>query len=369
MMSQKKSSIIPAPTQSDSLTAQDDFNLNTPALDPEQVQKKAQEIDLKNINTFGADVQKKLEDGIGADQDADFQKRGKDAGKIGENLKNLQLILQSHNPTQKKNLFQVILNKFHVPGKHTVLSLAMDYQQVGTTINQIKNSLQTSRDLLKQDNHKLYHQYQESVNYYRNLELLIAAGQQRLQEVEQQLAQLKDQADTDALAGERYKTLFLQKKALALKVYNFQRNQNLILTQLTEIRVTYANNEVVISNVDNSLSNQVPLWKSGMHLAMALQRQKEVIAANKAMNEASNAQFREIADLVKENNANALKAEVDTAADMDTIKYTIHQLQEVEQQVMDISQESRRQLENAEQETQQCQTDLLAIVNRKNEVL
>ena len=156
----------------------------------------AQQIDPRNhqaISLYGTQAQSKL---LNFSHSMLDHVQNKDTGEIGEILTDLMSKLQQVNPEEltpaKRNVFSRIFGKL----SKSVNEMMSKYQKTGAQIDRITVKLEQCRKALMSDNMMLEQLYDKNKDYFQALNIYIAAGEVKLEELHtQDIPKLKQKAE------------------------------------------------------------------------------------------------------------------------------------------------------------------------------
>ncbi|MEG0552817.1 MAG: toxic anion resistance protein, partial [Carnobacterium sp.] len=154
---------------------------------PEERQKQARElaeqIDVTNIQSvmsYGAAAQQKLGEFSHAMLN---QVQNQDTGEIGDSLNDLMFRLNEANPEELRaddnNVFKKIFGRV----RKSIYEMTAKYQKIGAQIDKISIKLDKEKSGLINDNIMLEQLYQKNKDYFDALNIYIAAGELKIDEL------------------------------------------------------------------------------------------------------------------------------------------------------------------------------------------
>lgn len=163
------------------------------AIDRTKIETLMREIDLENTNSiifFGSKAQEKLT----TISDNMLEKvKSKDAGTAGEALSSMVATIRGFdveqlNPNRKPGFFERLL------GKATpVVKFLQKYEEVRKQIDLISVEMETHKTQLLTDITSLDRLYDANLDYFHTLELYIAAGEERLRQLDEKVIPAREQ--------------------------------------------------------------------------------------------------------------------------------------------------------------------------------
>lgn len=328
-----------------------------------QVQAKAlaEQIDVANaqaIMSYGAAAQQKL---------GEFSHtmlnhvQNQDTGEIGESLNDLMYRLNEANldelRAEDNNVFKKIFGKV----RKSIYEVTSKYQKIGAQIDKIAIKLDREKNGLLNDNMMLEQLYQKNKDYFDALNIYIAAGEVKMEELQvtlipeaiKQAEQSNDQMDVQVVNDLNQ---FLDR--LEKRTHDLRLARQMTIQQAPQIRLIQNTNQALAEKIQSSINTAIPLWKNQIAIALTLLRQKDAVTAQRQVSETTN-------DLLKKNSAMLKISAIETAKenergviDIETLQQTQDDLVETLQETLKIQQEGRVKRKEAEKELSVMETDL-----------
>ena len=168
----------------------------------EQAKALAKQIDVtdsQGVIVYGAAAQSKLSE---FSQNMLSHVQAADIGPIGDSLTELMYRLQEANPDELRagegNFFQRMFGKV----KQSIYEITAKYQKIGAQIDKVAVKLEREKDGLLKDNQMLEQLYQKNKDYFDALNIYIAAGELKIEELQNEIipqAMQKAQATGDQM--------------------------------------------------------------------------------------------------------------------------------------------------------------------------
>ena len=317
-------------------------------------------MDSSTALTFGAPAQKE----IAQFSDSILAKvRTKDSGEVGQLLGDLVSKVKGFDVTEKKSFF----SKLPIIG--SIVDKAEDiksgYDKLSTQVEKIQSSLEKSKIKLMEDVAMFDTLYEKNLAYFKDLQLYIRAGEEKVDEMRNvTLPKLKAQATAknDPMAVQVVSDFEQNVDRFEKKIHDLKLSKTLAIQTAPQIRLIQNNDRVLIDRVQSAVYHTIPLWKNQLVIALGLTHQKEVIAMQKAVTDATNDLLRRNAEMLKMNSIETAKANERGIVDIETVKKVNEDLISTIQETMRIQQEGRQKRAAAEQE-------LIAIEDRLRDVV
>ena len=316
-----------------------------------KVQSIKDSINLMDSSTplnFGAPAQKE----IAQFSDSILSKvRTKDSGEVGQLLGDLVSKVKGFDVTEKKSFF----SKLPIIG--SIVDKAEDiksgYDKLSTQVEKIQSSLEKSKIKLMEDVAMFDTLYEKNLAYFKDLQLYIRAGEEKVDEMRNvTLPKLKAQATAknDPMAVQVVSDFEQNVDRFEKKIHDLKLSKTLAIQTAPQIRLIQNNDRVLIDRVQSAVYHTIPLWKNQLVIALGLTHQKEVIAMQKAVTDATNDLLRRNAEMLKMNSIETAKANERGIVDIETVKKVNEDLISTIQETMRIQQEGRQKRAAAEQE-------------------
>ncbi|HCS93583.1 MAG: toxic anion resistance protein [Bavariicoccus seileri] len=338
----------------------------------QQARALAKQIDESNpqaIITYGAAAQKQLSE---FSQQMLLHVQNKDTGEIGESLTELMFKLNETDPKELAAAENNVLKKWFGKAKQSVYQMTAKYQQVGTQVDKIALKLKQSKSGLMNDNRTLEQIYQKNKNFYEALNVYIAAGEVKLEELEtvtipqavSKTTGSKNQMDVQVVSDLRAFAERLDKRNHDLKL-----TRQMTIQQAPQIRLIQNTNQALAEKIQSSITTAIPLWKNQIAIAMTLFRQRDAVAAQRQVSETTNDLMKRNSEMLKQSSIETAKENERGIIDIETLQKTQNDLLETLEETVRIQQEGRQKRRSAEKELgvmeNQLKQQLLSISRRE----
>ena len=317
-------------------------------------------MDSSTALNFGAPAQKE----IAQFSDSILSKvRTKDSGEVGQLLGDLVSKVKGFDVSEKKSF----VSKIPIIGSlvDKAEDIKSSYDKLSTQVEKIQSSLEKSKIKLMEDVAMFDTLYDKNLEYFKDLQLYIRAGEETLDEMRNvTLPKLKAQAaaKNDPMAVQVVSDFEQNVDRFEKKIHDLKLSKTLAIQTAPQIRLIQNNDRVLIDRVQSAVYHTIPLWKNQLVIALGLTHQKEVIAMQKAVTDATNDLLRRNAEMLKINSVETAKANERGIVDIETVKKVNEDLISTIQETMRIQQEGRQKRAAAEKE-------LVAIEDRLRDVV
>ena len=334
----------------------------TPA-ERQQVEEIKNSIDLVDAGKslqFGGTAQKAM---------ADFSDsilshvRAKDSGHVGDLLNDLSTKINEFSDSQKSSFVESIpiIGSLVSKGK----SLKASYETLATKISKIQSELEQSKMTMMKDIALFDKLYEQNVQYFKNLQLYIQAGEEKLTELRTvTLPKLKADAaqSNNPMAGQVVSDFESNVDRFEKKIHDLKISKTIAIQTAPQLRLIQNNDKLLVERIQSAIYNAIPLWKNQIVIALGLTRQQQVLQQQRAISDTTNKLLLQNAEMLKTNSIETAKENARSVVDIDTVKKVNDDLVSTIEETIKIQREGREKRIAAEQE-------LVQIENRLKEVL
>ena len=322
-------------------------------LTPEEKKQVAtikESIDLRDPNTatvYGAAAQKD----IATFSDSVLSEvRTRDAGEVGQLLSELTTDVKKYDAGKSG-----FLSKMPIVGSlvDKAKNWREGYAKLSVQVDKIKSGLEQSRMKLMKDIVMFDNLYEKNFSYYKKLQLYIAAGEEKLEELRQQtLPRLRAQAaqSSDPMALQAVSDFEASVNRFEKKVHDLKISRTMAIQTAPQIRLIQNNDKMLIDKVQMAIYSTIPLWKSQLVIALGLQAQQQVIALQRQVSDTTNELLKRNAEALKQNTIQTAQESERSIVDVDTIKKVNEDLISTIDETIRIQQEGHEKRMAAEKE-------------------
>ncbi|MCQ5457713.1 toxic anion resistance protein [Bacillus paralicheniformis] len=323
----------------------------------------AEQIDPKqhdSMTLYGTQAQSKL---LNFSHEMLEHVQKKDIGEIGQVLSDLMKKLEQVSPdelkTEKRNFF----SRFFGRVSHSVQEVLSRYQKTGAQIDRISVKLEHSKSTLINDNKMLERLYEKNKEYYEALNVYIAAGQLKLEELKHQtIPELKEKSKTEHhhMAVQDVNDMIQFADRLEKRVYDLTLSRQITLQSAPQIRLIQHTNQVLAEKIQSSIMTAIPLWKNQVAIALTLLRQRRAVEAQKKVSATTNELLLKNAEMLKANTIETAKENERGFIDIETLKQVQDNLIGTLEETLKIQEEGRSKRLQAEEEIRAMEDGLKA---------
>ena len=341
----------------------------------QQAYDLAKQIDEQNMSAviaYGSNAQKKLSE---FSHGMLNKVQLKDTGEIADVLTDLMHQLESSNPrdlTASPNIFQKFFGKI----KACIAETQARYQKIGTAIDRVAIRLEREKNELLNDNLMLEQLYQKNKDYFEALNIYIAAGELKMQELQEEIipaAIEKAKASGDQMDVQTVNDLNQFLDRLDKRTHDLRLTRQMTVQQAPQIRMIQNTNQALAEKIQVSVHTAIPLWENQVMIALTLLRQQNAAVSQRQVSQTTNDLLKRNADMLKQSAIDTARESERGVIDIETLQHTQNSLIETIEQTLEIQREGRRQRQIAEQELQlmegQLRDKLMAISNEQQAYL
>jgi uncharacterized protein YaaN involved in tellurite resistance len=321
----------------------------------------AQQIDPKNhqaIITYGTQAQSKL---MNFSNSMIEHVKKEDIGEVGEILSDLMKKFNEVNPDELKPEKRSMFSKMFGKISNSLQEVLSKYQKTGAQIDRINVKLERSKNTLMSDVVFLEKLYEHNKEYFHALNVYIAAGELKLDELNQSIIpKLKQKAEQtqDQMAFQEVNDMMQFADRLDKRIYDLKLSREITVQSAPQIRLIQNTNQALIEKIQSSIMTAIPLWKNQVAIALTLIRQRNAVEAQKQVSKTTNELLLKNAEMLKTNTIESAKENERGLVDIETLKKTQQNLIQTLEETIRIQQEGRVKRRQAEHELAQMEDEL-----------
>ncbi|MGY6411278.1 MAG: toxic anion resistance protein [Alkalilacustris sp.] len=273
-----------------------------------EIRRRAAEIDLADSATilgFGAGAQNDLQ-AISQAMLADV--RAKDLGPAGDSLSEIVSALRGFSATELDGRRDRTLWERLTGRAAPFARVLARFETVQGQIDEISDRLLGHEHKLLKDIKALDRLYGKTLEFYRELALYIAAGAARLEELDRQTipaleARVAEAApDDQVLRAQELRDLRAARDDLDRRVHDLRLTRQVTMQALPSLRLVQENDKSLVSRINSTLVNTVPLWETQLAQALTIQRAREAAQAVRRATDLTNELLTANAENLREAN-------------------------------------------------------------------
>jgi uncharacterized protein YaaN involved in tellurite resistance len=329
-----------------------------------EIRRRMDEIDLENTNSivsFGSGAQAELQvisqamlDGV----------RNKDVGPAGDSLRSIVTTIRGFSISEldvrrKQSWWEKLLGKAAPFAKFTA-----QFEDVQEQIDKITDNLLGHEHTLLKDIKSLDILYDKTLNFYDELALYIAAGEEKIEEIDAGDIPAKEAAVNAApeadqvMKAQELRDLRAARDDLERRVHDLKLTRQVTMQSLPSIRLVQENDKSLVTKINSTLVNTVPLWETQLAQAVTIQRSAEAAVAVHEANDLTNELLKANASNLRTSNK-MIREEMERGVfDIEAVKQANADLIGTIQDSLAIADEGKARRAAAEEELKKMEAEL-----------
>jgi uncharacterized protein YaaN involved in tellurite resistance len=329
-----------------------------------EIQKRVAEINIEETNSivsFGSSAQAELQV---ISQSMLAGVRNKDVGPAGDSLRNIVTTIRGFSISEldvrrERSWWERLLGRAAPMAK-----FAARFEEVQGQIDHITDDLLKHEHVLLKDIESLDVLYDKTLQFYDELGLYIAAGEVKLADLDATTIPAKEaevQAapeDQAVMKAQELRDIRSARDDLERRVHDLKLTRQVTMQSLPSIRLVQENDKSLVTKINSTLVNTVPLWETQLAQAVTIQRSSEAAEAVRDANDLTN-------ELLKANAENLRMANRTIREEMERGVFDINAVKEANANLiatinesLEIADEGKRKRAEAETELQKMEQEL-----------
>lgn len=297
------------------------------------------------------------------------QVRSKDSGYVGELLSQLVTEIKDVDVSSPGD-DEGILGKlpFFKNAKNKVEKLVSRYEALKVQVDQIEAKLDSAKMEMLKDIGMFDMMYEKNLEYFRNLNLYIAAGEEKIRELRtEDLPRLRQEASSsgDPMAAQLVHDFEENVNRFEKKVHDLKLSRTIAIQTAPQIKLIQNNDKLLVDKIQTATLNTIPIWKSQIVIALGLGKQQKVLQLNQEISETTNELLKRNSQLLRTNTVETARESERSVVDLETLKKTNEDLIATIQETLQIQQEGRKKRQEAEGELVKLEDQLKQILSGK----
>ncbi len=353
---------LPEPAAATDITPYDAADPGTSA----EIEKRLAEIDMTDTNSivsFGSAAQQELQE-ISQSMLADV--RNKDVGPAGDSLRDIVSTIRGFSVSEldvrrKRSWWERLLGR-----AAPISNFVAKFEEVQGQIDRITDNLLNHEHKLLKDIKSLDMLYDKTLAFYDELALYIAAGEEKLKRLDSVDIPAKAQAVEDApeeqgvMAAQELRDLRAARDDLERRIHDLKLTRQVTMQSLPSIRLVQENDKSLVTKINSTLVNTVPLWETQLAQAVTIQRSSDAAEAVRDANDLTNELLTANAKNLREANK-TIREEMERGVfDIEAVKQANADLIATIQESLQIADEGKAKRALAEEELQRMEAELKA---------
>ena len=352
--------ILPAPSEANAIVPLEQADTAQSA----EITRRMAEIDMgdtQSIVSFGSAAQAELQE---ISQAMLQGVRNKDVGPAGDSLRGIVTTIRGFAVSEldvrrERSWWEKLLGRAAPFAKFTAR-----FEQVQGQIDKITDDLLVHEHTLLKDIKSLDMLYEKTLAFYDELALYIAAGEAKLKDLDSTdipAAEAAVQAAPEAaqvMKAQELRDLRAARDDLERRVHDLELTRQVTMQSLPSIRLVQENDKSLVTKINSTLVNTVPLWETQLAQAVTIQRSAEAAAAVRDANDLTNELLTANAKNLRESNK-MIRQEMERGVfDIEAVKQANADLIGTIQESLQIADDGKAKRAKAEEELKKMEAEL-----------
>jgi uncharacterized protein YaaN involved in tellurite resistance len=330
----------------------------------EEIRRRMAEIDLSStgsIVAFGSRAQGELQQ---ISQSMLQGVRNKDVGPAGNALREIVSTIRGFSTaeldTRRERSFWEKLTGRAAP----IAKFTARFEEVQGQIDRITDDLLKHEHALLKDIEALDQLYDKTLAFYDELALYIAAGDAKLRELDTATIPAKEREVQAAGEGEavmeaqELRDLRAARDDLERRVHDLRLTRQVTMQSLPSIRLVQENDKSLVTKINSTLVNTVPLWEQQLAQAITVQRSSDAAAAVREASDLTNELLTRNAENLRQANKD-IRTEMERGVfDIDAVRKANESLIATINESLQIADQGKARRASAEADLQRMEQEL-----------
>lgn len=302
------------------------------------IMKELDENNYSSLDNFGKDVYNSVNTNA---NNVLSKVKGKDVSNLGLDLDTLLEKINSISPKDinKADPSKALFKDIFGFARRRLMKIKNQYSSLDSQVDTIADNLELSVAELQNDNRTYEMLKKQAKETFEELNTYIAAGDAKVLELGHTIEETNKALETDETSNKlalttqstalvNYQTR-LRKKTQDMKNLQFY----LAFIQYPSIERLQSDNELVISNIRDTIQSGLPIYKANLTTILGALRTRKAIEQTKAVRDTLNKQITLAVDMVKDNAKEISKSAMETTIDTQVIMDAARKMQETHEEL------------------------------------
>ncbi len=247
--------------------------------------------DTQSIIRFGSSAQAELQE---ISQEMLAGVRNQEAGPAGDALREMVTSIRGFsvdelNPNRTQSWWDKLLGR----AKPIAMFMAK-YETVQGQIDKITEELLQHEHILLKDIKSLDKLYEKTLEFYDQLAIYIAAGEGKIKSLDENDIPAKEKIVEDApkndkvILAQELRDLRAARDDLERRVHDLKLTRQVTMQSLPSIRLVQENDKSLVTKINSTMVNTVPLWETQLAQAVTIHRSREAAKVVREANDLTN---------------------------------------------------------------------------------
>lgn len=319
--------------------------------------------DTQSIISFGSKAQEQLT--VITDRMLDGVK-SKDVGPAGAALNEMVAVmrgfdLEGLDPNKKLGFFARLFGK-----AKPMVKFVQQYDTVAKQLDAVSTGLDDHKTTLLKDIVSLDRLYDANLDYFHDLENYITAGDEKLRELDDvDIPALVTAAEdaADVLKAQELRDLRGRRDDLERRVHDLRLTRQVTMQSLPSIRLVQENDKALVTKINSTMTNTLPLWRQQLAHAVTIFRSGEAAKTVKAASDLTNELLVKNAENLKMANSEVRKQMERGIVDIESVKKANDTLIATIEESLQIAEDGRQKRKEALVVLEATETELRAALS------
>jgi uncharacterized protein YaaN involved in tellurite resistance len=330
----------------------------------QEIRTRMAELDMTDTNsivTFGSNAQAELQQISQAMLDG---VKNKDVGPAGNSLRDIVGTIRGFSvdeldPGRKRSWWERLFGK-----AKPVHDFLARYEDVQGQIDRITDELLAHEHTLMKDIKSLDLLYDKTLAFYDELALYITAGEEKLKELDEETIPAKAAEvaaapeNEQVMKAQELRDLRAARDDLERRVHDLKLTRQVTMQSLPSIRLVQENDKSLVTKINSTLVNTVPLWETQLAQALTIQRSTQAAQAVREANDLTNELLKSNAANLRESNKMVREEMERGVFDIEAVKQANADLIATIEESLAIADEGKRRRAEAEAEMVRMEHEL-----------
>jgi len=352
--------ILPVPQDANAIVPLKDADKPASAA----IKQRMDEIDMddtQSIVSFGSAAQAELQE---ISQSMLQGVRNKDVGPAGDSLRGIVTTIRGFSVSEldvrrERSWWEKLLGRAAPFAKFTAR-----FETVQAQIDKVTDDLLRHEHVLLKDIKSLDMLYDRTLTFYDELALYIAAGEEKIRILDEKDIPAKEAEvqkapeDDQVMTAQELRDLRAARDDLERRVYDLKLTRQVTMQSLPSIRLVQENDKSLVTKINSTLVNTVPLWETQLAQAVTIQRSREAAEAVRGANDLTNELLTANAENLRQSNK-VIRQEMERGVfDIEAVKKANADLIGTIQESLQIADEGKARRAAAEEDLKTMEAEL-----------
>ena len=330
----------------------------------DEIRARMDEIDLNDTNSivrFGSRAQADLQE-ISQAMLADV--KNKEVGPAGSSLRDVVSTIRGFSVSEldmrrERSWWEKLLGR-----SAPFARFVANYEKVQDQIDRITDDMLGHEHKLLKDIKSLDLLYERTLSFYDELALYISAGEARIEKLDKEEIPARSREveaaseEAAVMAAQQLRDLRSARDDLERRVHDLKLTRQVTMQSLPSIRLVQENDKSLVTKINSTLVNTIPLWETQLAQAVTIQRSAEAAGSVKQATDLTNELLTANARNLREANV-AIRTEMERGVfDVESIRTANAELIATIEDSLRIADEGKARRAAAEAELVQMEGEL-----------